>query len=320
MNISVVIPNFNGEFILKKNLFKVVDVFKKYSSGKVQIIIADDASKDGSIAFLETFLHSNKAKNIQFLLLQNKSGKNKGFAGNVNSGVRAASGEIIIFLNTDVVPENNFLDPLLAHFKNENVFAVGCMDKSIEEGKVVLRGRGIGQWYRGFLMHKAGNIDTSQATLWVSCGSGAFRKSMWDTLGGLQELYNPFYWEDIDLSYRAQKAGYITIFEKESIVTHEHEKGSIKKNYSSFTVKKTAYRNQFFFTWLNATDTIILVKHAVFLPYFLLIACIHGDNAFLTGFYNALLSLPKALVQRVKVQKLVKKTDKEVIAQFIQEI
>ena len=72
------------------------------------------------------------------------SEKNLGFSPTVNKGVKAASGEIIILLNTDIYPEKGFLKPLLAHFKDEKVFAVGCLDKSIEGEKTVLRGRGLG--------------------------------------------------------------------------------------------------------------------------------------------------------------------------------
>ena len=48
------------------------------------------------------------------------------------------------------MPEKDFLKPLMEHFNDESVFAVGCMDKSIENGKTVLRGRGIGKWKKGF--------------------------------------------------------------------------------------------------------------------------------------------------------------------------
>ena len=44
----------------------------------------------------------------------------------------------MVLLNTDVAPEKDFLSPLIKHFKDSEVFAVGCMDKSIEKGKVVL--------------------------------------------------------------------------------------------------------------------------------------------------------------------------------------
>ena len=318
MNISVVIPNYNGEELLKKNLVKVIEAVSSYKKGKVEIIISDDASKDTSIAFLDAFQKQNKSS-CTIHVLKSDSHKNKGFSSNVNKGVASADGDIIILLNTDVVPEKGFLEPLLSHFSDESIFAVGCMDKSIENGKTILRGRGIGKWSRGFLMHDAGKLDKTN-TLWASCGSGAFRKSIWEKIGGLNELYNPFYWEDIDLSYKAQKAGYKVIFESKSVVIHEHEKGSIKSQYNTFHVVKTAYRNQFFFTWLNATDTMILISSFFFLPYLLMGAILRGDKAFLLGFVQALSQLSKVLKERRRVQKLVKISDRQVVSQFLSEV
>jgi len=111
------------------------------------------------------------------------------------------------------------------------------MDESIEHGKVVLRGRGIGKWQRGFLTHSLGDLNKTD-TLWVSCGSGAFRASIYRKIGGLNNIYNPFYWEDIDLSYKAQKAGFKVIFEPKSKVIHEHSKGAIASNYKPFRILK----------------------------------------------------------------------------------
>lgn len=318
MNISFVIPNFNGENLLKKNLEKVLATAKAYKDGKAEIIVTDDASKDNSVEYIKDCIKKNTLK-VSLTLLENNSGKNKGFAGNVNKGVGKAKGDVVILLNTDVVPHVDFLSPLLEHFKDNNVFAVGCMDESMEEGGTVLRGRGIGKWRRGFLIHGPGKPD-KETTLWVSGGSGVFRKDLWDKLGGLQELYNPFYWEDIDLSYKAQKAGYTVLFEKKSVVTHAHEEGSIKKNYKSSQVKKTAYRNQFYFTWLNATDRMILLSHIIFVPFFLLKALIRKDMEFVFGFFMALVSLQTVLKERQKVQKLVIKSDKEVVSQFVSEV
>ncbi|HXS15263.1 MAG TPA: glycosyltransferase [Candidatus Saccharimonadales bacterium] len=314
MNISVVIPNYNGRDILLQNLPKVIDATRDYKEGKVELIITDDASTDGSIESIQHFLNDCK-NNLSCQILENSSGKNKGFSGNVNKGVKAAKGDIIILLNSDVAPKMNFLKPLLKHFSEDKVFAVGCMDESHEDGKVILRGRGEGRWERGFLVHNAGSLGR-QDTLWVSGGSGAFRKSIWDRLGGLNELYNPFYWEDIDLSYRAQKMGYRVLFEKESVVVHEHSRGAIKKQYSPLSVRMVVYRNQFFFTWLNATDTMLIVAHIIWLPYFFLRGFLNHDRAFFFGFFLAFRQIPQILQYRGKVRKLFVKTDQEVTALY----
>lgn len=297
MKISIIIPNYNGEELLKKNLPKVLDAV-----GDAEIIVVDDASTDGSLDVLDSF--KSKIKII-------KNEKNLGFSSTVNRGVKAAEGDIVILLNTDVIPEREFLIPLLTHFNDEGIFAVGCMDKSIEDGKVVLRGRGVGRWERGFLVHSRGEVDKTN-TLWVNGGSGAFRKSIWKKLGGFDELYNPFYWEDIDLSYRAIKSGFKVLFEPKSIVIHEHEKGAIKNKFSSSEVKAIAYRNQFIFVWKNTTDLNLQFLHFFWLPYHFIKVLIEGDMAFFKGFFSAFLLLPKIIISSFNSQRLFLKKDSEI--------
>lgn len=312
MDISIIIPNYNGEELLKKNLPSVIDSVSNYH-GAIEIIVVDDCSTDHSIKSIKYYVSSSKYKDIQFKILQNE--KNMGFSSTVDKGVKEATGDLVLLLNTDVIPERNFLNPLIKHFQDEKVFAIGCMDKSVESGKVILRGRGIGRWQRGFFVHSRGEIDKTD-TLWVSCGSGIFRKSIWDKLGGLDTLYNPFYWEDIDLSYRAIKSGYKILFEPKSIVVHEHEKGSIKKKYSESEVKTIAYRNQFIFVWKNATDLDLQFLHIFWLPYHFLKAVFRKDIAFFKGLFYAFIRLPEIIAFRLKSKKYYVKTDKKIVNQL----
>lgn len=304
MDISVVIPNYNGVKLLEKNLPKVLDILKNYKEGKTEVIVVDDASTDKSVELLKRY-------KVGTLAIP----KNLGFSSAVNKGVSKAKGEIVVLLNTDVSPEKDFLRPLLGHFKDEKVFAVGCMDKSLENGKTVLRGRGLGKWEKGFLVHRRGEVDKTN-TLWVSGGSGAFRKSIWDKLGGLNELYNPFYWEDIDLSYRALKSGYSVLFEPKSMVIHEHGMGAIKEKYSEKEIEKIVYRNQFIFSFSNATDYAIQFGIFFWLPFHLAKAVFRKDVAFFQGFFSALVLLPKVIKTSLKAQKQFVLSDKEIIARF----
>lgn len=247
--------------------------------------------------------------------IDNYKKEESGFSKNVQRGVSLAIGDILILLNSDVRPHKNFLEPLLSHFSDERVFAVGCMDESIEEGKTVDRGRGVAYWERGFLHHKAGSLEKMN-TFWVSGGSGAFRKKIWDKLGGLDVLFNPFYWEDIDLSYRALKSGYITIFEKRSIVVHEHEDGVIKSKFKSNYIQTIAYRNQFFFIWKNITDGNLLFSHIVWLPYHFATALKRKDWAFFRGFFLALTQLNMLEHSRYRAKKYFIRKDSEILKEF----
>lgn len=273
MNISIVIPNRNGARLLEKNLPSVIAAAKG-----AEIIIVDDASTDDSVHVL--------TKNFPSVRIVKKA-THEGFASTVNAGVSAAKGDIVILLNTDVRPEKDLLPPLVKHFDDPLVFAVGCMDRSMEDGKAILRGRGVAKWERGFFVHSRGEVE-KKTTAWVAGGSGAFRKSIWQKLGGMDTRFDPFYWEDIDLSYRAVRLGFRILFEPASVVIHEHERGIIKNEYSSWQVAVIAYRNQFLFVWKHIPGPRVLLAHAVWTPIRLLQALLRGDFAMIAGYVWAM--------------------------------
>ncbi len=311
MKISIVIPSYNSENVLKKNIPNVVSSIEEFSDN-CEIIIRDDFSTDDSVKVIKELVEKNKKTKIKLFI----SNRNQGFSSNVNNAVKEAAGEIVILLNTDVSPSKNFIAPLLKHFDDENVFAVGCLDESLEDGKIVKRGRGKGKWIRGFMLHSAADIDsTDMSTLWVSGGSGAFKKSIWEKLGGLDEIYNPFYWEDIDLSYRALKSGYKIIFEKNSTVRHEHEEGVIKKKFKSKKVNDIVYRNQFIFAWKNS-DLINLLKSIIWLPYHLFNSLLSRNSSMLIGFFCAVRRAPSIIKSRRINSKIFVLSDNEVIAKI----
>lgn len=299
--VSFIIPNFNGEALLKKNVPQLLKIAKG-----VQVVVVDDGSTDGSVSYLKTL--GNKITLIE-------KATNSGFATTVNLGIKAARGDIIVLLNTDVVPKPNFLEPLLLHFADPTIFAVGCLDESHENGKVIKRGRGIGTFSRGLLIHCRGEVDQT-STLWVSGGSSAFRKSMWENLGGLDEEFDPFYWEDIDLSYRAQKRGYHILFEPKSAVIHTHSEGAIKNQYSSKDIETIAYRNQFMFMWKNIGDTSLMVLHILWLPIHLGKAIVSGNVHLLLGFWKAVMKMPHILNERELEGSYWKVSDHEIVAPY----
>lgn len=286
--VSIIIPNRNGAELLQKNLPFVLD-----AAGGNEIIVVDDASTDASLDLL-----SKKFPSVKVI----KKTHNDGFASSVNMGVREATGEIVVLLNTDVRPEKDFLAPLVKHFSDPSVFAVGCLEKSIEGGHTVLRGRGEAKWEKGFYIHWRGEVDKT-TTAWVSGGSSAFRKSIWEKLGGMDTMYNPFYWEDIDFSYCAMKSGFTVLFEPKSVVVHEHETGAIKREYPILYVKIIAYRNQFLFVWKNLSDAEILLAHVIWTSIRLIQSMFRGDIAMLMGYVWAVLRVPRALASRVRVRR-----------------
>lgn len=306
MKVDIVVPNYNGSHLIEKNLPSIMQCIDKYEG---KIIIVDDGSYIDDLKNLRDLLQAQNSKRILFA----EHKVNKGFSSAVNTGVKLSTADFVVLLNSDVVPRKDFLESPLARFQNDSeLFAVGCMDESIDEQGKILRGRGIARWEKGMLHHRRGEVN-SEDTFWVSGGSSVFRRSIYQKLNGMDEIYNPFYWEDIDLSYRAQKNGYKILFDRNSIVAHYHDKGAIKSNFTSKKVAVTAYRNQFIFIWKNITTPQFLINHLIFLPINILGAVKRGDKNMIQGLFLAMLLLP-AIIKKRKIQKkYYKLSDTEVI-------
>ncbi len=278
---------------MKKNIPKVVEA----CPDALEIIVVDDCSTDNSIKTLKQL--SLKFKGLKF----KKTNKNSGFSTATNLGVSKAKGDLVVLLNSDVIPHKGFLETVLPHFKNDKLFAVGLHD--IDDAGVS-RGRGVGKFIRGFLMHRPGEIK-SDISMWASCGSGVFNQAIWNKIGGLDTVYNPAYGEDWDLGYRAWKMGYEILFEKNAVVEHHHEEGALRKRYSGFYRKAVAFCNQNIFVLKNITETKYLLSYLFFLPYHLIYKF---DLSFWYGFLLFLFKIPK--INKINFVK----SDQEIIKKF----
>jgi len=284
LSATIIIPNWNGKHLLEKHLPGVIR-----EAEHADVMVVDDASTDGSVQFIR-----RTHPKVRVITKRRRHG----FAETVNVGVAHVKSDIVVLLNSDVEPEPGFLTPLLPHFSDPNVFAVGCLEKSVEAGSVVLRGRGEAMWRKGFFIHWRGDVDKYD-TAWVSGGSSAFRKKLWDRLGGMDTIFNPFYWEDIDLSYRAYKAGYRLVFEPRSIIGHYHEEGKIRREYTPRQVQRIAYRNQFFFIWKNLADPKRILEHCLWTPFRMFRGILSGDWPLLAGYVSAVVKLPRVFRSRM---------------------
>jgi len=276
--VSVVIPNWNGESHLKKNM---ASVFEASREAGAEVIVVDDNSKgDNSISYLESL--GNKIK-----LIKNK--QNQGFAYSVNRGVQEASGDIVILLNTDVQPAKDCFVQAIKKFSDSSIFAVTFNSHEGWAG---------GRWSNGLLEHFPINSETSNTrinfSLWASGGQAAFDKDKWVKLGGLDLIYKPFYWEDVDLGYRAWKRGWKIIWDPKAKCQHLHKQGVISHNFSSKLISHVAYRNQLIFVWKNIHNQSFVREHILRLPKLFL----HNPLAFMAAFLRLPIILSKRAVEK----------------------
>lgn len=285
MKYSVVVPNWNNLALFKKNFKKILAI------GANEVIVADDDSRDGSLEYLRK-KHPSKVKIVTHRRL--------GFAGNVNRGVELAKHEIVILLNIDVIPQRDLLKPLERDFADPTVFAVSFNE--INHPKLSWTK---GYFLKGYIVHAAGKkTKAPHETFWASGGSAAFRKSMWERLGGFDESFK-FYWEDIDICYRAQKRGWKCLWEPRAKVIHRHESTfrKLRKGYVSLIQE----RNQLLFIWKNLTNSKLMPKHITGIIYRL------RNPGYLKVVLAALIKLPGLLPKRLKEQEEAIISDKKIL-------
>ncbi len=241
--IDVIIPSYNGRYLLEKSLPYIVKNTKHLG----KLIIIDNGSEDDTLSWLN--------KNYpQTLIVRNKT--NLGYTKPVNQGISMSDSEFFILINNDVHPHKSYDTKSLPYFSDPEVFAVSFNEEGSSWPDI--------SWSRGKIQFTHGK-DKSRPVLspWASGGSALFRRSVWDALGGFDEIYAPFYWEDIDIGYRAWKSGYKTIWEPGAVVTHEHE--STAKKLNPHYIGLIRQRNELLFNWLNITDFKLVLGHFTFL-------------------------------------------------------
>lgn len=297
LTVSVVIPNWNGEKLLQKNLPIVLSAAANKKNKISEVIVVDDCSTDRSVSILES-----KFKDKVTII---RHTKNRGFAATANRGVRNANCELVCLLNTDVIPENNFLETCIPLFKDKLVFGVTLHERGY--------GPAIGKFENGYIAHESGSESNDlQNTFWISGGSGLFRKSAWKKLKGLDEkLYSPFYWEDVDLGYRAWKRGYKLYWDPSAKVIHKHESVI---NTDSFKKRKLDFikeRNHLLFNWKNITSKTLLNKHAE-----AVIKRIQNHPGYTKVVLASLLRLPTLLKRRKSEELEAKLSDEAVFELF----
>jgi len=278
--ISVVIPTYKNKEETIINLKHNLPFFKG-----CEIVVINDNPQERLRPDFDLF--------PQIKLIENDI--NLGFAGAVHKAIQQTKGDFILLLNNDVLlNDNSFLNATNMLQKDENLFAVSFAQK---EKDSTIVGKNILYWEKGFFQHKKAYDVKTGINGWAEGGSCIVNKKLYEKIGGFDPLYSPFYWEDIDLSYRAWKAGYKIIFDPRIQVIHHHE-STIGKLFEKNQIQIIAYRNQFIFIWKNIQDTSLLINHFAYLPFFLISQIIKGHFSIVQGLISALFLLPSIIKKR----------------------
>ena len=215
----------------------------------------------------------------------------------------------VVLLNTDIRLRDDSLSVLLPHCAAPDVFAVSAVLLDAE-GTTVTRPRALAVSHRGLLGGAGLQANEAAPTLDAGAACAAFDREKLIALGGFDELYWPYYWEDTDLSYVAWKRGFRVLVEPRSIAYHRHH-ATIPLNPQNIAV---CQRNAHLFFWKNITDPALIAKHILWLAFLIPWRAVRGNWSYLRAVWTAFGKLPQALKRRREMKPLWTRTDAEVWA------
>ncbi len=235
--IAVVILNYNGKRFLERFLPGVIS----RSAHMAEIIVADNASTDGSVRFMQE--HFPQVR----LILNDRNG---GFAAGYNEALAQVDTEYYVLLNSDIEVGEGWLEPLLEMMEIDASIAA-CQPKLLSfADKAYFEYAGAAGGFidkfgypfcRGRLFQNVekdeGQYDTALEVFWASGACMFVRSDLYHRMGGLDADFFA-HMEEIDFCWRLKNVGYKIMYCPDSEVYHigggTLPKNSPRKTYLNF--------------------------------------------------------------------------------------
>lgn len=315
MDVSVVIPTWNGIALLRETLPSVCEAaefYRRESRCRTEILVVDDGSEDETRDVLP-------AEFPQVRLIESPS--NRGFAPACNLGFEHAGFPLVALLNNDVKVEPDYLLHQAPHFQDPEVLAVTARVFSWDGDEFTAGGR-FGRFRRGFWSvylnydvdpHSARADD--QQRRWLSAyavgGFATYDRRKLRELGGFNTLLAPFHWEDVDLSYRGWKRGWKIHYEPGSVAYHRIS-ATIGSRFRPRKVETVAVRNRLLFHWINLHSTSYWIRHLAGLAGLLLTRFLVLDGTLYRSFLGALSRISEVRRMRRRERDRARRSDAEI--------
>lgn len=260
MNVSVIIPNYNGETVLMRCLNCIGNQVRNNKD----IIIIDNGSTDNSVAMV-------KKEYPDVTLICNSN--NVGFAAAVNQGITYATSEFVVLLNNDAFAEPNFLKGLYECIVSDrNVFSASSKMLSYANPDTI-DNAGDQFCLLGWAF-KTGDgqprsLYSRKRIIFSACaGAAIYRREVFERIGYFDEAFFA-YLEDVDIGFRANLNGYKNVYCPEAEVLHIGSASTGSTTYNDFKVKISA-RNNVYLVVKNVPIVLLIVNLPVILAGFLL--------------------------------------------------
>jgi len=329
-SVSIVIPTWNGLDLLKQFLRSVIAAATHYSQqlrAPTEIIIVDDGSADQTSDWLlaqgfnesanQSALPNREAESTATTLRFIKNETNRGFGETCNRGFEAATAPLVLLLNNDVALAEDAIAPLVENFKDSTLFAAHCRVFELESGDECGTGK-LGSFARGFIrVHRSFaplNDAASLYSMFAGGGAAMFDREKFKSIGAFDPLLSPFYWEDVELSYRAWKRGYSIKYEPRSLARHRVSSTIGKLNRRE--VQIIQQRNRLIYHWIHLHDGRLLASHVAWVVLLAITAPIRLQPGFISSCAAALKLFKRIRARRSEEKSCARRTDRDLFEIF----
>ncbi len=235
--VAVVILNYNGKKFLEKFLPTVIE----HSSEVAEVIVADNASTDDSVAFMRSAFPDIR-------LIINES--NGGFSTGYNTALRKVEAEYYCLLNSDIEVTPHWIEPVIELMDSDSSIAA-CQPKILSyhnKEKFEYAGAGGGfidkygyPFCRGRVFQHLetdnGQYDDIKEVFWATGACMFVRSDVYHKFGGLDDTFFA-HMEEIDFCWRIKNNDYKVMYCPQSKVYHigggTLPKSSARKTYLNF--------------------------------------------------------------------------------------
>ncbi|MBF0539607.1 MAG: glycosyltransferase [Nitrospirae bacterium] len=217
MRVSVIIPAYNAQSTIVRCVEGVLG--QVFDRGDYEVIVVDDGSGDATVELLAG------------LPIRLYRQPNRGPASARNHGAREASGDILLFTDSDCVCDQAWIQEMIRPFDNPDIAAVKGVYGSGSlltvagntQESLTSRFAQVEFEERYEILKKAASIDM------IDTYCAAIKREVFEAIGGFDEGFSSANNEDTDLSYRLSIAGHRMVFNPNAIVHHLNHPASILK-------------------------------------------------------------------------------------------
>lgn len=311
---SLIIPNWNGKVHLKECLDSVGwQTFTDFEA-----ILVDNGSTDGSLDYAKVAFPE-----VRILPLPD----NVGFAAGVNYGIEAAQGQFIVLLNNDTEVDPDWLKNLHAATREHPEIAIFASKLLNYYTRNTIDSAGDAVHLRSG-PYKIGEGDitdkySERSVIFGACGGGGcYRRELFDQIGCFDEDFFA-YFEDVDLSFRANWAGFRCMSVPEAVIYHKVG-GTSDTSPASKDRFDIMRRRNFIFLVIKNYPALFLWKYS---PYILTVHCLLFLVNLLRGRFRVAFmtqwEIYKGLPGMIKKRKMIistrRITDKEMLSRCLPE-